>query len=490
MKTEKIFTDDHQVKVTAEFEQDVLDGFKQRGARKIAKTTRIPGFRPGKAPYNVILNHVGEGAILEEAIDLMLDDVYPKLLKQENIEPYGPGNLEEIKSQVPPVFVFSIPLAPVAELGNLDEVKKPYELPAVTDDDVEDFINKMRQQSATIIPVEGKAKIGQLVYFTLEAIDENPSDGEDPILVKSAPQQTLIPTKKEERDTEWPFRGFAREFIGKKAEDKFSIQHSYEDKDEYEIFAGKNVLFNIDIQSVKELELPEINEEFLKQVGGFESEDALRQAVRDKLENDNRADYDSTYYTELVDLIREQASLKYPPQMVEDEEHDVLHQIEHSLEHRGLDLDVYLKMRKIDHDQFMEEEVKSVAHNRLERSIVMDAIRDLFDVKVDDKDLSMEFNNVMNEMLASGEFETAFKELGKDKFQEYLSNEAARNALVKAIRLQLRKIAAPESIPAEEVKEEAAEETEANEAEATDSSESSDAPVEEAAEDSSEKEAE
>ena len=486
MKTEKEYTDDHQVKVTAEFEQDVLDGFKKRGARKIAKTTRIPGFRPGKAPYNIILNHVGEGAILEEAIDLMLDDVYPELLKQENIEPYGPGNLEEIKSQEPPVFVFSIPLAPVAELGNLDTIKKPYDLPAVTDADVDDFINQMRQQSATIVPVEGKAKIGQLVYFTLEAIDENPSDGEEAILVKSAPQQTLIPTKKEESNTEWPFRGFAREFIGKKAEDKFSIQHSYEDKEEYEIFAGKNVLFNIDLQSVKELELPEINEEFLKQVGGFESEDALRQAVRDKLENDGRADYDSTYYTELLDLIREQASLKYPPQMVEDEEHDVLHQIEHSLEHRGLDLDVYLKMKKIDHDQFMEEEVKSVAHNRLERSIIMDAIRDLFDVKVDDKDLTMEFSNLMNEMLATGEFETALKELGKDKFQEYLSTEAARNGLIKAIRLQLRKIAAPESIPVEEVKEEEVE------AEATDadSAESSDNPVEEAIEDSSEKEAE
>lgn len=481
MKTEKEYTDDHQVKVTAEFEQDVLDGFKKRGARKIAKTTRIPGFRPGKAPYNVILNHVGEGAILEEAIDLMLEDVYPELLKQESIEPYGPGNLEEIKSQEPPVFVFSIPLAPVAELGNLDEIKKPYELPAVTDEDVDNFINQMRQQSATIVPVEGKAKIGHLVYFTLEAIDENPGDGEDAVLVKSSPQQTLIPTKKEERDTEWPFRGFAREFVGKKAEDKFSIQHSYEGKDENDIFAGKNVLFNIDLQSVKELELPEINEEFLTQVGGFESVEALRQAVRDKLENDGRADYDSTYYTELLDLIRKQANLKYPPQMVEDEEHEVLHQIEHGLEHRGLDLDVYLKMKKIDHDQFMEDEVKSVAHSRLERSIVMDAIREMFDVQVDNKDVTLEFSNLMNEMIATGEFDTAYKQLGKDKFQEYLSTEASRNALLKAIRLQLRKIAAPESIPVEEVKEEAVE-TEETEAQDADLSESPVDPVEEEAE--------
>ena len=157
--------------------------------------------------------------LLEEALT-WCSKIYPELLKQENIEPYGPGNLEEIKSQEPPVFVFSIPLAPVAELGNLDEIKKPYELPAVTDEDVDNFINQMRQQSATIVPVEGKAKIGHLVYFTLEAIDENPGDGEDAVLVKSSSQQTLIPHKKR-KDTWMAFRGFARRIVGKKAEESF-----------------------------------------------------------------------------------------------------------------------------------------------------------------------------------------------------------------------------------------------------------------------------
>ena len=112
MKIEKTFTDDHQVRVRAEFEQEILEGFKRKGAREIAKNTRIPGFRPGKAPYSVVVNHIGEAAILEEALDLMLNDVYPKVLEQENIEPYAPGNLEEVPSQEPPIFEILIPLNP------------------------------------------------------------------------------------------------------------------------------------------------------------------------------------------------------------------------------------------------------------------------------------------------------------------------------------------------------------------------------------------
>ena len=450
MKIEKTFTDDHQVRVRAEFEQEILEGFKRKGARKIAKDTRIPGFRPGKAPYSVIVNHIGEAAILEEAIDLMLNDVYPKVLEQENIEPYAPGNLEEVPSQEPPIFEFLIPLYPETELGDVDSLKKAYEPPVITDEEVEDSITQMRRNYANIIPVEGAAQVGQLVYMTIEAVDENPKDPEEVVLVKSAPQQTLIPTPEEEKESEWPFKGFARELIGKQAEDQFSIPHTYPDDERHGSFAGKDVRFDINIQSVKELELPEIDQEFLSTIGGFENEAALRQAVREKLEADKTAEYDNNYYLQIVDALREEATLKYPPQMLEDEEEEILHHIEHDLEHKGLDLDLYLKIRKLDKAQFIEEEVKQTAKERLERSLVMDAIAKKYDVKLSKEDLQSAISAVINSLLISGEYEQAEKELGKKQFTEAITNEAASNALENAIRKQLRTIAAPESMPAED----------------------------------------
>lgn len=457
MKTEKTFTEDHQVRVRAEFEQETLDGFKRKAARKIAQSTRIPGFRPGKAPYAMVVNHVGEAAILEEAIDLMLNDVYPQVLEQENIEPFGPGNLEDIPSQEPPVFEFVIPLSPETELGDVESLKKPYEPSVVTDADVDEYVTQLRQNQANIVPVEGAAKVGQLVYMTLEAIDENPATPEEAIIVRSAPQQTLIPTTEEEKASEWPYKGFARELIGKKAEDQLSLTHTFPVDSKDGALAGKTVRFDINIQSIKELELPEMNLEFLASVGGFESVETLKQAVRGKLESDRTSEYDDTYYLQLVDTLRAGATMKYPPQMIKEEEEDVLHRIEHDLEHRGLDLDVYLKIRKLDKDQFIEEEVKQTAKDRLERSLVMDAITKKFGVKVTQQQLQAEVTSVLNSLLMSGEYEQAEKELGKKRFTEAISNEAANNALEKAIRLQLRTLASPESLPViEEVNEEEA----------------------------------
>jgi trigger factor len=457
LKTEKTFTEDHQVRVRAEFEQETLEGFKRKAARKIAQKTRIPGFRPGKAPYSMVVGHVGEAAILEEAIDLMLNDVYPHILEQENIEPYGPGNLEDIPRQEPPVFEFVIPLSPETELGDVDNLKKPYEPPVVTDDDVEEYITQLRQNQANIVPVEGAAKVGQLVYMTLEATDENAKTPEEAVIVKSAPQQTLIPTQKEEKESEWPYKGFARELVGKKAEDQFSLIHTFPAESKDGALAGKTVRFDINIQSVKELELPEMDQEFLTSIGGFENVETFQQAVRQKLENDRTSEYDDTYYLELVDTLRSGATLKYPPQMIKEEEDDVLHRIEHDLEHRGLDLDVYLKIRKMDKEQFIEEEVKQTAKDRLERSLVMDAITKKFGVKVTQEQMQAEVTGVLNSLLISGEYEEAEKQLGKKRFTEAISNEAANNALEKAIRHQLRTLASPESFPViEEVAEEEA----------------------------------
>jgi len=451
LKTTKIITDDHQARVTAEFEQELLDQFKRKAARKIAQKTRIPGFRPGKAPYHMVLNHVGEGAVLEDAIDLMLNDVYPKVLEQEGIEPYGPGNLEKITSQEPPIFEFLIPLAPETELNDVESLKKPYEPVEVTEEDVDKFIEDIRQNYAEVVPFEGAAEEGHLVYMTITAHDINAAEDTDSMLFNAIPQQTLIPGESEEKESEWPFKGFARSLIGKKEGEQFLFNHTYpEDESKHGKFSGKSVRFDVNVQSVKVLELPPIDEEFLEKIGGFESEEALRQQVFAKLEVDKKSAYDEEYYLGLIDTLRESAVFKYPPQMVKDEEESVLHRIEHDLSHRGLDLDVYLKLRKIDKETFMEEEVRSTAKDRMERSLVMDAIVNEYDLKVGPEELQAEIAGVINSLLMSGEYENAQKELGKKRFAEAISSEAANIALEKAIRKQLLRLASPESIQEDE----------------------------------------
>ena len=131
MKIQKELLEDHQIELNVEIDADPYEKAKHQAARKIAKKVKIPGFRPGKAPYNVILRHVGEGAIVEDAVDILIEDIYPKILDEAEIQPYGPGSLQNIESLDPPTFKFLVPLAPEVELGDYKVLEIPYEMPEV-----------------------------------------------------------------------------------------------------------------------------------------------------------------------------------------------------------------------------------------------------------------------------------------------------------------------------------------------------------------------
>lgn len=453
MKIQKTFTDDHQVKINAEFDDATFEQFKHRAARKISERTRIPGFRPGKAPYAMVLRHVGEAQISSQAIEMLVDDAYPKILDEEKIKAYGPGNLEKIVSENPPVFEFSIPLEPEVELKNVEALKSDYRPEPVSDDEVQDFITSTRRNAATIVPIDTPAAEGNVVYMNLSATDVN-AEGDAAQVIKTSPNQVLIPSKKEQPKTEWPFEGFARSLIGHKAEETLEFDHSfdadYNDKD----LAGKKVHFAVKIESVKGLELPEMNEEYLQTLGGFKTVEDLEKAVRSRLEAEKSETYDDKYYLALVDQLRNDSDIKYPPQMLANEEEQVLHRIEHDLSHRHMDLDLYLKLRKTDKESFINEEVKPTALSRLERSLVMDALTKKFEIKVENKDVETQVNKLVSDLIMSGEFAEMQKTYGQKKFAESITMDAANRAMEAKIRQQLLKLADPSAVVVEEVQEE------------------------------------
>lgn len=448
MKTTKEYTDDHQVKITAEFEQDLLEQYKRRAARKIAKDTRIPGFRPGKAPYNMVLNHVGEASVIQEAIDLLLEDEYPKVLDQEGIKPWGPGNLEKISSYEPPIFEFVVPLDAEVTLIGDDKLNKEYAPEPVTDEETEKELERIKRNFADVVPVERPAKEGDVVYLTLTGTDQN-AEGEDAIIIKETPQQLIIEAEDVKRSSEWPFEGFNREFIGKEAGKTFEFEHSFPNDAWDDTLAGKTVHFVANVQEVKELQTPELNEEILQQIGGYENEETLRDDIKKAIENRKNTEYDDQFFTELVDELREHSTIKYCPQQLQDAEEDMLHQVEHQLSHQGMDLELLLKLRKQEKETYIEEEIKPHAKERLERSLVMSELTRKHELKIDEKVLEAEIQKVIGQMIQSGELERAQKDLGAKKFSESVTMEAYNRAMGQAQFELLKTLANPDIIQVE-----------------------------------------
>jgi len=447
LKIQKEFTDDQQVKIIAEFEADLLETYKHRAARKLASKTKIPGFRPGKAPYGVIIAQLGELAVTQEAIDLMLDGEYPKVIDEAEIKPFGPGSLEKIESENPPIFHFSVPLEPEVELADYTGLRKDYDPQPFDEQKVEDYLLRVRRNSATIVPLETPAEEGNVVFLSLHAESD---DKEDNVLVDKEPQQVLIPTAAEDNISEWPFKGFARKLIGHKADEDVVITHKFPKTHEDEQFKGKKVTFTATIQSVKGLELPELEGEFLESLGNYESAEQFKEAVRAHLQKDEQVTYDDAYYLDLADQIRQAATIKYPPQMLDEEIDKVFHRVEADIKRSNLDMDTYFKMRQTDKQKFIEEELKPTAILRLERSLVMDAFAKKQSIQLNEERLKSEMDQILTELIMDGNLKEIQKEMGNEKFANAITMEAANRQMEKEIRRHLKSIATETPLVEEE----------------------------------------
>ncbi len=457
MNIEKVIQDDRQAKLTVEYTAEEFEGFKRRAAKKISKNAKIPGFRPGKAPYAVIVNHYGEGAIVQEALDLLIDDDYPKILKEAEVEPAGVGNLETIETLDPPKFILFVPLEPEIDLGDYREIRKDYEMEAFDTATVENYITQLRRNSATIVPAERAAQAEDLVYFTLSGEFLNPGESEEATITDKTPQQVIIPGEDEQDGDEWPYPGFSRALLGVQAGDVKELQHTYPEDYEDEEFQGKTAMFTVEVQSIKALELPELDEDFIQSMGNFESPEDFREKLEENMRAEHEQQYELEYFNAVLGEIIENATLNYPPQMLEHEKEHVLEDIKSRLENQNLDFETYLKLRNTDEETFIEEEVNPVAKQRLERSLVVDALIEAEQLNLDKELFNQQINVVMNDIFRSGQAEQIQKEMGNEEFSRMISMEGVSRTMNTQLRNRLKLIGTGQPIPDPSEMEEAVE---------------------------------
>jgi trigger factor len=374
---------DHQVNVIAEFETELLEQFKRRSARKIAEKTRIPGFRPGKAPYDVVRRVVGDEALIEQAIEDLIDEYYPKILEEANLKPGAAGHLEKILSLDPPKFSFLVPLEPEVDLGNYKDIRLEYSPQAVEEQEVTDFLKRLQTNYATAEPVDRPAQEGDLVYIKFSGKLTHPAEGEDEMVFPERPAQFILGSDLMENRS-FPFPGFSENLTGKREGDAFTLTYTFPQDEKDEALRGKEVKFQVTVQSVKSLILPELNHEFAQTIGQFETLEDLKKAIREQLENAKKEEADETFFNQLFERLQAQATIKYPPQVLEHEIEHLLEDFQHDLSRQGMELDTYLKMVNKDRETFIREELEPIARRRLERSLIMEKFADVEQIKIDE----------------------------------------------------------------------------------------------------------
>lgn len=396
MKTDIEYLEDQQAKLTVEVDNDQLEGAKRKAAKKIAKRIKVPGFRPGKAPYKVIQRQVGDEVLLEESLEILVNDIYPEVIEGAEIEPYGPGNLENVVSLEPLTLEFVVPLMAEVELADYHEIRFPYKLPEITDQEVKAVEEDFRQRQAVEETVDRQTEVGDHVYIKLSAKRFEESDeSEGGNLIDERSTSVIIADEEEDTSNEWPFDGFSRELIGMSSGEEKKLIFTFPEDSQFETLRDVTAEFSIEVEDVKERILPELNDEFAQSLGEYEDLDALEKDIRESLEQRSKETYNAEFDDQVIDAVIEGSTIKYPPQMLENELNLVIQQLESRLANQGLDMDIYLKTRDMD-EQGLRDEATPVAESRVIRSLVLLEIARKEEIEVSEEELQQETERTLD----------------------------------------------------------------------------------------------
>ena len=227
---------------------------------------------------------------------------------------------------------------------------------------------------------------------TVRLSGERKDDAENKVLLAERSVPVIIRTGDPE---EWLFTGFSKNFIGLLAGAEGVIEHTFPADSEHEELQGVPAEFHYTVENVKSRTLPQLDDEFAKSMGDFETIEALRENVRKALEAQSKAAYNETYDNEIIDQTIESTQFQYPPQMLDNEIDQAIKDLENRLNQQSLDMDIYLKSRNKDMDG-LREELKPVAEKRLKRALVLFELGKLEDIQIKQEELETEAVNTFD----------------------------------------------------------------------------------------------
>jgi len=380
--------ENRQLALTIEVESERVEAALNKAAKSIANKANIPGFRKGKAPRHVIEQMFGKGALLEEAVDDLGQQVYKEALDQEQIEPYGPGQLEDIQND-PFVLKMVVPLAPKMELGDYRSLRVPFELPTVEDSEIDHQLEHLRERHAIVEPApEGTVvEWGHMVTFDVKStVEDKPFFSQTDVNV-ALEQEHLD-------DALVVLPGFEEQIVGMKPGDEKSFNLPVPDDEEgYDEFAGKTAEFNVTLKDVRLRQLPDLNDALAQTVGDFETIDALRDAIRQDIADAKTREAESAYVDRAAGELLKTAQIEFPPVMVEDELDEMLERTDRRLRDQKLNLEEYLKVLGKTREEYRQE-MRPTAEAHIQRGLLLSRLVELEKITVDVADVDKEIETV------------------------------------------------------------------------------------------------
>jgi trigger factor len=394
--------ENRQVELRVEVPADRLQSAMHSAARRLAKDSKIPGFRPGKAPFEVIVNKFGQETIFEEALQGLGQEMYREAIQESEIEPYAPGTFEEIVSQDPLVLRFTVPLEPSVNLGNYKKLRIPYEEPDVSEENFENVLEEIRQSRALIEPADRPAEMSDVVVIDVVSELKEPEEGEDAVILDMKSTEILVSDK-----TQWPVTGIAEHLVGCTVDQEVEFEATFPEDYPVENLRKREAAFRVKCLEVKSRHIPEWSDDLAKSIGEFEDLLDLRLKLRENLEQSAQQEADSNYTEKVIEALVEKADFEYPPILLEEGIDELVTEWGKSLASQNMTLEDYLKIEGKSLSD-LREQLLPQAQTRLLKALVLGKVVEEENLEVDDDEVTEQIDRMVEPFKEqAGEFRKA-----------------------------------------------------------------------------------
>ncbi len=416
----------NEVKLEITIEAEKFDAAIKKVYFKSAKYFNIPGFRKGKAPINIVEKYYGKEIFYEDAFNEVLPEEYETALKENNIEAVSRPNIDvvQIGKGKDLIFTAVVETKPEVELGKYKgiEIKKiEYN---VTDHDIEHELGHMQERNSRLVSIEDRAvENGDITVIDFDgsvdgvAFDGGKAEGHELEIGSGA----FIP-------------GFEDQIIGMKIDEEKDIKVKFPEEYFTKELAGKDAVFKVKLHEIKKKELPQLDDEFAKDVSEFDTLKELKDSIKEKLEEQNadKAKYETQ--EAVIKVICENMKVDIPAGMIETETENMLKDIETRLSYQGLKIDQYFKMMGKTEEE-VKKEYEPQAIDAIKSRLALEAIIEKEKIEASKEDIDAKIKE-MAENYGKKEDELKKNENIRDYIAKGIQSEKAIDFLVKNAKIK------------------------------------------------------
>ena len=377
--------ENNEVVLTIEVSKEDFANALMESYKKNKSRFQIPGFRKGKVPYHLVKQYYGEGILYDDAIDLAANPAYRAALDEHKLDVVSRPELDilEIGGEKGLVFSITVTEKPSVTLGKYIGVEAPYHYHAAAQSDVDAELARVQERNSRLIPVEGRpvqdgdtATIDYEGFVDGVAFDGGKGEGHD-LKIGSG---SFIP-------------GFEEQLIGHSIDESFPITVMFPEEYHSEELKGKEATFQVTIHNIKVKEMPELDDEFAKDVSDFDTLEEYKADILAKKEETARTNAENSFKNSVVDVVAENATVEVPDCMIESEVDQMIEDQSMRMRYQGIELQQYLQYIGQTMEQF-KEGMRDAAARRVKQNLVVEAVVKAESIEAAEEDVAAELEKM------------------------------------------------------------------------------------------------